>query len=328
VDANLKSTDLLSAWPFLKENALNIRAVSAADKSVLSNYPKISVVTPNYNYEHFLERTILSVLQQEYPNLEYIIIDDGSTDSSCEIIKKYEKTLAYWEHQSNKGQYSAINKGFSHATGDIFAWINSDDIYLPWTFRVVAEIFNRFPEVEWIIGRPSTIQNGIPRQIANATPCPREFIQSGLYEGTEFGFLQQESMFWRRSVWEKAGELDVQYRFAADFELWTRFAEYAELVVCETPIGGFWLRDANRSRANLDRYRQEMTLAIDRLPMKIQKIRQKILKINKWYYATKAYTGVRRLVRRTMNLQHFKGKVLRWNFDDCKYELTTLPFYQ
>ena len=106
-------------------------------------YPKISIVTPSFNQAEFLEQTICSVLNQNYPNLEYIIIDGGSTDGSVEIIKKYADKFTYWVSEKDNGQYDAINKGFSHTTGDIMGWINSSDIYYPWTLSMIAEIFEK-----------------------------------------------------------------------------------------------------------------------------------------------------------------------------------------
>ena len=96
------------------------------------NYPKISIVTPSFNHAQFLEETILSVISQNYPDLEYIIIDGGSTDGSVEIIKKYEQYLTYWISEPDNGQSDALNKGFTRATGDIYGWLNSDDLYKDW----------------------------------------------------------------------------------------------------------------------------------------------------------------------------------------------------
>lgn len=114
--------------------------------------PKISIVTPSFNQGKYLEKTILSVLEQDYPNLEYIIIDGGSTDNSVEIIKKYEKHLAYWVSEPDRGQSHAINKGFGHATGEILGWLNSDDYYAPGAPQAIAEAFLANPDVGAIVG--------------------------------------------------------------------------------------------------------------------------------------------------------------------------------
>ena len=118
----------------------------------MARYPKISIITPSYNQGQFLEQTILSILSQDYPNLEYIIMDGGSSDNSVEIIRKHEDNLTYWVSEPDKGQSDAINKGFQRATGDILTWLNSDDYYLPGTLHTVAEYFTQHPDVECIYG--------------------------------------------------------------------------------------------------------------------------------------------------------------------------------
>src|SRR5438094_8832498 len=113
---------------------------------------KISIVTHSFNQGQFIEETIRSVLDQNYPNLEYLVIDGGSTDQTIDIIRKYETQLSYWESEKDRGQVHAINKGLARATGDIFAYLDSDDLYVPGTFEVVGEYFEKRPETEWVCG--------------------------------------------------------------------------------------------------------------------------------------------------------------------------------
>lgn len=209
------------------------------------NSPKISIVTPSLNQGQFLEDTLASVLTQNYPNLEYVVIDGGSSDGSVDIIKKYENHLKYWVTEKDKGHGDALNKGFSHTTGEIMAWINSDDKYTPWAFETVAEIFNRQPDVMWIMGFNSWWNDK-----GAMTSASR--VQKNIYDylNGNYGWIQQESVFWRRSLWEKAGgQINTNYQLMVDGELWTRFFLHAELYTVDCILSGY--RNHSNNRASL-----------------------------------------------------------------------------
>jgi glycosyltransferase involved in cell wall biosynthesis len=206
-------------------------------------YPKISIVTPSYNQGDFIEETILSVLEQNYPNLEYLIMDGGSTDQSVEIIKKYEKYLTYWVSEKDRGMYEAIQKGFAKTNGDIMAWLNSDDKYHPKAFSVVQEILAQFPEVNWLTGSPTLWDEAGRCVYIDKMPLWSKY---NFYLG-RVAWIQQESTFWRRSLWQQAGgSMNTTFRLAGDFELWMRFFRYDSIYVVNALIGGFRRRKSNQ----------------------------------------------------------------------------------
>ena len=249
------------------------------------NYPKISVVTPSFNQARYLEETIQSVLSQNYPNLEYIIIDGGSTDGSVEIIKKYENNLAYWISEPDHGMYYAVQKGFERCTGEIMAWINSDDKYFPGALSIVAEIFTGFPEVYWLTGNPSFFDERGRTIFVNQF---RQYSKFDFYS-QEIIWIPQESTFWRKSLWERSGsKLDLQMKYAADSELWLRFFRYAQLYSTGSLIGGFRYRSSNQiSRNNMQDYLLEAKSKIiieilkkdDKIKLNIYNILSRIIKL-------------------------------------------------
>jgi glycosyltransferase involved in cell wall biosynthesis len=159
--------------------------------------PRISVVTPNYNGAEFLEATIRSVICQGYPNLQYIVVDGGSSDGSLEILKRYSDQISVLICERDNGHGDALNKGFARADGEILAWLNADDMYLPWTLQTVAEVFTAFPQVRWLEGLP-TYWDAQGRYYAaqNGLPINQFDYLLGRYE-----WIQQESVFWRRDLW-------------------------------------------------------------------------------------------------------------------------------
>lgn len=224
---------------------------------------KISIVTPSFNQAEYLEDTLLSVVEQTYPDLEYIVIDGGSTDDSVKIIKKYQHKLNYWVSEPDKGHYAAINKGFCLTTGEIMGWINSSDAYYPWTFETISEIFSQFPEVQWISGFASYFDCGrAPRGVGSPDYKNRYDFLSGNCT------LQQESMFWRRNLWEAAGGgLDETLKYAADTELWFRFFQLAHLYNVNTLLGGFRYH-GDRRGVSQGKYRDEVRMIIRAYRMK------------------------------------------------------------
>lgn len=179
--------------------------------------PKISVVTPSFNQAEFLERTICSVLDQGYPNLEYIIIDGGSTDGSVDVIRRYADRLAYWVSEKDSGQSHAINKGLMRATGDWVAWQNSDDIFYPSTFSQLAECASRSPDACLIIGDMSMIDihDQVLRDIKYVRPTYGAMLAEGMV-------LTNQAAFWRRELHQQLGYLREDLHFGFDFEWFLR----------------------------------------------------------------------------------------------------------
>ncbi len=185
----------------------------------MRQFIKISITTPSYNQGQFLEETILSVLNQNYPNLEYIIIDGGSTDNSVNIIKKYEDQLAYWVSEKDQGQTHAINKGFKIATGDIVNWLNSDDLLVPGALQAVAEGFIEYPQADFYFG-DFTVINNKGRELFSRKSPPYRFAT--LFWGRQLS--SQPAVFFKRSVFDEIGYLDESLNFCMDTEFWIRAA--------------------------------------------------------------------------------------------------------
>lgn len=218
-----------------------------------SNCPKITIITPSYNQGRFLEQTILSVIGQGYSNLEYIIIDGGSTDNSVEIIKKYASHLTYWESEKDRGQAHALNKGFAQATGAIFGWINSDDFYLPNTLSFVAEQLNaRSPE--FLFGNCLHFVNDEPRAYGSDVRGEHERRDLRLAD-----YIIQPSSFWTRDTWLKAGPLDESLHFGFDWEWFVRAMKAGvAFKAVDRYLSAYRIHEAHKTAVGGDKRRVEL----------------------------------------------------------------------
>lgn len=184
----------------------------------------VSIVTPSYNQARYLEQTIQSVLQQDYPHIEYIVMDGASSDGSVEIIKKYAGQLTYWESQQDLGQADAINKGFARATGDIVAWLNSDDYYLPGIISKVVQVFEENPDVVLIYGNMLAVdENGATFNTLTYRPLTFEDLLC-------FHIIGQPAVFMRRSALQKTKGLDPTFHFLLDHLLWIQIAKQGKIL--------------------------------------------------------------------------------------------------
>jgi glycosyltransferase involved in cell wall biosynthesis len=219
------------------------------------SWPRISVVTPSFNQAEFLEQTIRSVLLQGYPELEYIVVDGGSTDGSIAIIKRYADRLAYWVSEPDRGQSHAINKGLRRATGSVLGWLNSDDYYVPSALRTVGETLADGSETFALVGH-----------------CRRVYADgsgANLLEGrfeSRFRMLQfwkgyrmpQSSVFWRREVLERVGFLDESQDYIMDFDYWARVADKFDFANVDAVLSCATYHEAAKTGDNYERYADEL----------------------------------------------------------------------
>ncbi len=219
----------------------------------MEKYPLVSIVTPSFNQQEFLEETILSVLDQDYPALEYFVIDGGSTDGSVEIIEKYADKLTGWVSESDQGQTDAINKGFAGSRGEIMAWLNSDDIYHQGAVRSAVEFFRNNPEIGLVYGDTDLIDmtgRRIGKFNAQQTSYQR-LMRGGVY-------IPQPAAFWRKDLWERSGPLDPSFYFAMDYDLWVRFAKLAPIQYFPKLLASFRIHGEGKTTVSDDRCWPEM----------------------------------------------------------------------
>jgi glycosyltransferase involved in cell wall biosynthesis len=220
---------------------------------MMAELPLVSIVTPSFNQARFLEATIRSVLEQDYPRLEYILVDGGSTDGSLEIIKKYAGRLAWWVSEKDQGQTDAINKGFARAKGQVFAWLNSDDTYEPGALRAAAGYLQAHPELGLAYGDANFIDEAgrvIGRFAAAQTDLRR--LRRG------YVHIPQQAAFFRGDLWRSLGPLDPSFYFAMDYDLWVRLAGRSQIRYVPQTWANFRLHSAGKTLAADERCWPEM----------------------------------------------------------------------
>jgi len=244
--------------------------------------PKISIITPSLNQGEYLEETILSVLQQGYPNLEYIVIDGGSTDGSVDILQKYNEYIDYWVSEPDDGQTHALNKGFSHATGDWLAWLNSDDIYLPDALKAVADIICDAGAVDWLVGSV-VVTDEKKRPLHKFEPICNtddwlDFLCNKRVTGTS---LPQPGSFWSRKAWEDVGPLDENLCYVMDYEYWVRLARFGyRPVLVPVDLALFRLTDASKTGSGMAKFISEEKFIVEKYMRGLDRKSMLVL----WFY--------------------------------------------
>lgn len=218
------------------------------------NLPRITIITPSYNQGEFIEQTICSVLDQQYPYLEYIIIDGGSTDNTVDIIKKYEKHLTYWVSEKDHGQSDAINKGYKLATGEVMNWLNSDDYYEPGTLLKVGDAFAN-PAVNVYGGRSRVFGDGNEHYL-NGT----DIYKDNLEKTIGWARIDQPETFFRKTVWDTLGGLNPAFHYIMDKEFWIRYLFYHGLqgiVKTDEVLVNFRVHKDSKTVSQKDGFKEE-----------------------------------------------------------------------
>jgi glycosyltransferase involved in cell wall biosynthesis len=275
--------------------------------------PLVSIITPSYNQSQFIEDTIQSVIQQEYPNIEYIIIDGGSTDQSEQIIRKHSQNIAYWCSEPDNGQAHAINKGLKIAKGELLGWLNADDILLPNTVSLAVSAFKNNPEIDVVYGHLERINQFGEKIPTPILPKDKVEFSKKLIVGE--CVVNQPGSFWRRKAMEKVGMLDEGLRYGLDYEFWIRLAlAGAQFIHLPHTVACFRLSKDSKTVGETEGMALEQleildrVLSLDYLPQKIGLSSKQIIRRT-------------RKTRSAISLHAFYGYYKKRNFFTAGYWL-------
>jgi glycosyltransferase involved in cell wall biosynthesis len=306
---------------------------------------KISIVTPTFNRSTYLDDTIRSVLTQRGNfDLEYVIQDGGSGEEVLRILDYWQQrvdrgdfdtecnsiTFKYFVDEDD-GMYDAINKGFDRTSGEIMAWINSDDMYHEYCFQSVCQVFEQFPDIHWLTGIPNTYNHMGSKTGFYAFPdaYSTTYIRHGYYDPRffDYGFhwIQQESTFWRRDLWHTAGPLNTQYKYAGDFYLWREFAKHTDLVKLQSFLGGFRFHD-DQMTVSLEHYRKELP-ELGPPPLALKQLKQWLAitpGVRQKYFSDKQ-EGAPLLKRIGLDFDDLFGRTVEWSHYGNKWILKRNP---
>lgn len=234
----------------------------------MSGAPKITVVTCTYNAAQYLPGTISSIKAQHYPNIEWIVIDGGSTDGTVEILRQHNDVIDYWVSEPDRGMYDAIAKGFEKANGEILCWLNAGDIFMPSALCLVTELFGKYPSVNWMTGMQCThLPSGTVVSCFVPVMYSQDLIRCGAY-GESLPVIQQESTFFRKSMLSSVDmERFRQFKVAGDLYLWCCFAAREQLTVVCAALGSFCIHEGQLSE-NRALYRREANSFLEMLTLR------------------------------------------------------------
>ena len=265
--------------------------------------PEISIITPSYNQGSFIEWTVRSVLLQRYPNLEYIVMDGGSKDQTCEVLDRYSDWFAHYVSEKDKGQADAIARGFEKSTGEIMAYLNSDDMLAPGTLQFVARYFAEHPEVDAIYSHRCTVDE------ANKVIWYWILGRHSNWYMSRWDLIPQETCFWRRRLFDRTGNIDPAFRFAMDYDLFVRFMQKGKMVRLNRFLGVFRKHTEAKTSQLLETIgAQEIAQVWDRYGLKRRKTDNLL--------AARLFNGVnRRGGRFAHQLKHLPGALPGIGYD-------------